>query len=407
MKIAHVVRRLSFGDWGGTEQVVWNLAKAQRAAGHVVRIFATDALGGVGEETRDGLEVRRFPCLYPWWPMPERVKRQLDLKGGNPFVPGLGRTLREWGADVIHCHAMGRMAELCIRTAEGTGAKSVASLHGGAAKVPEAEARELRAPTRGRLPWGKAVEVALGWRRRVPEDADGIVCVGEDEAEYWKRLHGKVLWLPNGVDCGVFGKAADGIDRVDKSEKIDGRKVFRVLCVARIDRQKNQMMLVEALGRHPRMVVRLVGPTTQPDYLEALRDRARELGSEGRLEVAGALPPDSPELAAEFGRADAFVLPSRHEPFGIAVLEAWSAGVPVIAAKVGGLKYLVREGENGRFCDPADPSTIVAAVDAYRRNNDMRQIAARARIEAQDNYSWKKISGRLADFYREVINGHR
>ena len=44
MKIAHVIRRLSFADWGGTEQVVWNLAKAQLKAGHEVRIFATTAL---------------------------------------------------------------------------------------------------------------------------------------------------------------------------------------------------------------------------------------------------------------------------------------------------------------------------------------------------------------------------
>ena len=44
MKIAHVLRRISFDDWGGTEQVVWNLAKAQKAAGHDVRLFATTAL---------------------------------------------------------------------------------------------------------------------------------------------------------------------------------------------------------------------------------------------------------------------------------------------------------------------------------------------------------------------------
>ena len=59
-KIAHVLRRLSFADWGGTEQVVWNLAKAQRAAGCEVRLFATDALGGAREEEREGVEIRRF-----------------------------------------------------------------------------------------------------------------------------------------------------------------------------------------------------------------------------------------------------------------------------------------------------------------------------------------------------------
>ncbi|MBP5786375.1 MAG: glycosyltransferase family 4 protein, partial [Kiritimatiellae bacterium] len=295
MKIAHVLRRLSFADWGGTEQVVWNLAKAQRAAGHEVRIFATDALCKVARETREGLDIVRYPCVYPWWPMPKRVADALDRKGGNPFVPGLGAALGQWKPDVIHCHAMGRMAELCIRTAEAAGAKCVVSLHGGAANVPEAEARDLRAPTRGRLPWGKAVETALGWKRRVPEGADGIVCVGEDEAEHWKARHPRVLWLPNGVDCGVF---AGGRQTTDDRRQAGDKGTFTVLCVARIDRQKDQMELVEALGRRPELRVRLVGPATQTDYLEEIRTRAKELGAEKRLEVVGALPPGSPELVA-------------------------------------------------------------------------------------------------------------
>ena len=137
MKIAHVMRRLSFDDWGGTEQVVWNLAKAQLKAGHEVRIFATTALWkrrvednapyqtivgraaypyAAASEIVDGIEILRFKPIYPWWPMPKRLIEELDRKGGNPFVPGLGKALREWKPDVIHCHAMARIAELCLRT---------------------------------------------------------------------------------------------------------------------------------------------------------------------------------------------------------------------------------------------------------------------------------------------------
>ena len=154
MKIAHVMRRLSFADWGGTEQVVCNLAKVQAAAGHEVRLFATTALCPVGSENAGGLEIRRFPAVYPWWPMTKKLSAALDRKGGNPFVPGLGRALREWKPDVVHCHAMGRIAELCIRTASRLGVPCAVSLHGGGAKVPDAEARSLAAPTRRLLPWG-------------------------------------------------------------------------------------------------------------------------------------------------------------------------------------------------------------------------------------------------------------
>jgi len=333
VRIAHVLRRISFADWGGTEQVVWNLARAQAASGHEVAVFATDALGGEADETRGGLRIRRFRPVYPWWPMDRRLRDALDRKGGNPFVPGLAKALADWGAEVVHCHAMGRMAELCIRTGEKTGAKTVVHLHGGAANVPEAEKRDLRAPTRRRLPWGKAVETLLRWKRRVPEGADGIACVGEDEYEIFKTRHPHVLWLPNGVDPAWLA----GGEKTAKPR--DG--AFRVLCVARIDRQKDQLALVEALERHPAMRLSLVGPATQPDYLETLRARAREKGTEGRLDLVGALPPGSAELAAAYRAADAFVLASRHEPFGIAVLEAWAAGVPVAASTAGGLGRLL------------------------------------------------------------------
>ena len=291
MRIAHVLRRLSFRDWGGTEQVVWNLAKAQAKAGHEVRLFATSALASAGGETVDGLEITRFKPIYPWWPMPKRLVAELDRKGGNPFVPGLGLALKRWRPDVIHSHAMARMAELCIRTAAKTGAKSVVSLHGGGANVPAAEASSLKAPTRGRLPWGKALDYAMGWTRRVPEDFGGIVCVGEDEYLKYRERHSHVMYLPNGVDTSLFARQSLGLSR---------SKPLTVLCVARIDRQKNQMMLVEALARNPDITLRLVGPATQPDYKAELERRAAELGVRGRLAIVGPLRPASPELLEEY-----------------------------------------------------------------------------------------------------------
>ena len=356
MRIAHVLRRISFDDWGGTEQVVWNIAKAQKEAGHEVRLFATTALWrGLDDDRRegcdrrdgslevvDGIEIVRFRPIYPWWPMPQALVDELDRKGGNPFVPGLGKALCEWKPDVIHCHAMARIAELCLRTAQKLttpnsqlSTKTVVSLHGGGANIPGEEAKSLMAPTRGRLPWGKAIDILMGWTRRVPEDFDGIVCVGEDEAEKYRGRHDHVMYLPNGVDCRLFEERAGATvgDRqatTNRLPAVDGR--LSLLCVARIDRQKNQMMLVEWLARNPQATVRLVGPVTQPDYRAELEARAAQLGVSERVSFAGALKPASAELLREYASADVFVLPSRHEPFGIVVLEAWAAGLPVVAS---------------------------------------------------------------------------
>ena len=439
MRIAHVLRRLSFDDWGGTEQVVWNLAKAQQEAGHEVRIFATTALwkdfntkntkdtkGFLGAlrslrslcslcwknrqfaETVDGIEILRFRPVYPWWPMPKQLVAELDRKGGNPFVPGLGKALREWQPDVIHCHAMARIAELCLRVAHSTTQppnhqttepKTVISLHGGGANVPTVEAKSLKAPTRGRLPWGKLLDYAFGWTRRVPEDFGGIVCVGEDEYERYRAKHPHVMFLPNGVDTRLFGGQVAAADKPNHLTTQPPNHQT-ILCVARIDRQKNQMALVEHLSRHPGRALRLVGPVTQPDYREELERRAAELGVADRVAFVGALKPGSPELLAEYRAADIFVLPSRHEPFGIVVLEAWAAGLPVAASDVGGLGRLCAAHPRAAVLFPSgDSAALDAAVDkAFAERAEM----SAAGVAAAKEYDWATLAARLVDFYADI-----
>ena len=341
--------------------------------------------------------------------MPKGLVDELDRKGGNPFVPGLGRALREWKPDVIHCHAMARIAELCLRVGNppsprlrrtsGERTRCIISLHGGAANVPGAEAKSLKAPTRGRLPWGKMIDIAMRWTRRVPEDFDGIVCVGEDEYERYKAKHPHVMFLPNGVDCAQFAttQPPNHLTTIPPNH-------LTILCVARIDRQKNQMALVEAVARHPGMVLRLVGPVTQPDYNEELKRRAAELGVESRVAFVGALKPGSPELIAEYARADAFALASRHEPFGIVVLEAWAAGLPVLASDVGGLgKLCAPHPDAAIMFSPGDSAALDRAIGdlSGRAASGALEVMSTAGRKAAAEYDWRVLSSRLVDFYAE------
>jgi glycosyltransferase involved in cell wall biosynthesis len=273
-------------------------------------------------------------------------------------------------------------------------------LHGGAANVPTAEAKSLKAPTRGRLPWGKMIDLAMGWTRRIPEDFDGIVCVGEDEAERYRAKHPHVLFLPNGVDTQIF--AASSSTPNSQLSTLNSQ-LPTILCVARIDRQKNQMMLVEWLGRHPAATVRLVGPVTQPDYRDELVARAAALGVADRLVLVGSLKPGSAELVEEYRQADVFVLPSRHEPFGIVVLEAWAAGLPVVASNVGGLGRLcaAHPGTALTFA-PDDSAGLETALDRVCSDEVQWRTLSEAGRRAAASYDWDNLAARLLGFYGEL-----
>ena len=90
LKIAHVVRRFAFDEWGGTESVVWNTALQQSAMGLVPEILTTAALATTGEELRQGIRICRFPYWYPYFPMTDATRIALDKKGKSIIIVGNG-----------------------------------------------------------------------------------------------------------------------------------------------------------------------------------------------------------------------------------------------------------------------------------------------------------------------------
>ena len=410
-KVAQVVRRFAFEEWGGTETVVWNSSRHLRDYGVDSAIYATRACSAVGDEVRDGIPIRRFDCFYPYWPLDAERIRALDKKGGNPISPKLAAALRGSNCDLIHIHSGGRIAQMAICEARRLRIPAVISFHGGCMDVPESEMREMLKPIRHTFRYGALLDVLAGRRFDIVAAADALICVGANEEKLLRAKYpGKrVLYLPNGIDPERFSRPVEW-DFREKFGVPSGRLLL--CCIARIDYQKNQLVLIRAAAamrdRGDDVGVVMIGPVSAEWYAEELRRTIAELKIADRVIWLPGVTADDDLLPAACRAADFFVLPSLHEPFGIAVLEAWSAGVPVISSHVGGLQYLIREGENGRFCDPEDPATIVAAVDKCRADlAETRRMAERARNEARDVYSWSKITERLAAFYREVKDGFR
>jgi glycosyltransferase involved in cell wall biosynthesis len=109
------------------------------------------------------------------------------------------------------------------------------------------------------------------------------------------------------------------------------------------------------------------------------------------------------QLAAAFASADVFVMPSTTETLGFVVLEAMSSGLPVVAARAGGIPDLIEDGDNGILYDPAEPVAAAKAVaDLLSHPGKRLDLASRARAFAQ-RCSWAEETRQLVLAYRQAI----
>jgi glycosyltransferase involved in cell wall biosynthesis len=173
----------------------------------------------------------------------------------------------------------------------------------------------------------------------------------------------------------------------------DGVRVL--LAVSRLTRQKGVDVAVRALASLPEDVVLVVLSSTQEER-EPLEALARELGVEQRLFLLGRLP----DVAAWLRRADALVHPARWEGFGLAVLEAMLAGLPVVASDVSSLPELVIDGETGLLVPPDDPPTLARALARALEERD--RLGAAGRERALREFSVARMADSTVALYRSL-----
>jgi D-inositol-3-phosphate glycosyltransferase len=175
-----------------------------------------------------------------------------------------------------------------------------------------------------------------------------------------------------------------------------------LLAVGRLDPIKGVDLLLESVARMrtPATLVLVGGDPDGDPELDRLRARSGELGLAGRVRLPGAVAHE--RLADYYRAADALVIASRYESFGLVAVEALACGTPVVAAKVGGVPSVVRDGENGLLVPWRCPAAFAEQLDALLADGPrLRRLRARARPSVE-GFDWRRIGDRVRALYRDL-----
>ncbi len=166
----------------------------------------------------------------------------------------------------------------------------------------------------------------------------------------------------------------DGIDLWPTEVKQDYRSSSRLLTLARLHPQKGIDILLEALpkiGRDLDWHLDICGDGPLRSSLEQL---SVSLGVSDRVTFRGYVV----DIKEALRNADVFVLPSRGEGMGIALLEALYAGLPSVVTRVSGFVDIIQDGVNGCLVEPEDPAALAAELSKVMRDEDLRKALGTA-----------------------------
>jgi len=176
----------------------------------------------------------------------------------------------------------------------------------------------------------------------------------------------------------------------------------RWLAVGRLSHYKGFDVLLRALADVPDARLVIVG---EGECANELRETAAKCGVAGRVRFAGAV--DEATLLAAYASADAFVLPSlnRGEAFGLVLLEAMRARLPVVASAIegSGIGEVVNDGDSGLLVPPGNAAALAAAL-ARMRDADLRaRMGARGRERFEASFTLERSAQRWLQLYQDVL----
>ncbi len=350
--------------------VSYYVSQAKRAMEkeHDVTVFTTRTIFGryVPAPVAEEENVLRFPAVpyphYPQYPVPlfpygrmicEAKKRGLEIVHAHtPFIMGAG-------AYLVHKHLQVPL---------------VSTFH--------TNFVEMRGTVGGRITNLFLIDLGWWYTCGLYKRSDVVIAPTRKMADFLRKEgldNVEVVW--DGIDISPFlgggGRAGseDGdvwrnfCERTGVPAFDDGDGPL-VLFLGRVTRDKGVYVLLDAAaGLHRKHGASFIVAGTGPEEF-ALREEVKKRGMTGFFFVPGYV--SDAEKVALLRRADVFVLPSRAETFGMVLLEAMAAGVPVVAAASGGIVEVVEDGKNGLLVPFGDSEALAEAISSVLSDGRLR-----------------------------------
>ncbi len=368
----------------GVSVFVSTLRDEMTRRGHEVYIFAPRFRGY--KDSRDN--VFRWPSRHtvfmPDYPFP------------SPYAPQMAKVFQCLKADIVHTQTPFILGITAARWAKRLGIPLVSTNH----TLYTEYAHYV--PVRPMIFTKLAIIQLMKWYYSKCD----MVIAPSQTVERILRSYGIARPIEV-VKTGIIPAAempADTRERVRDELGISSHE-FVLVYVGRIAREKNLEMLMRAfnklLSRHQHLKLLLIGGGPA---LGETRKLVLRLGLERSVQFLGTL--QRPEIDPIFAASDVFVFPSTTETQGIAICEAMSAGLPVVAVNAGGIPENITNGVDG-ILTPNDADAFAGAIERLIANDEeRRQMGLRAK-ESASKLSVESMGDRFEKIYTEVISSKR
>ncbi|OLC25496.1 MAG: hypothetical protein AUG06_02135 [Actinobacteria bacterium 13_1_20CM_2_65_11] len=243
----------------------------------------------------------------------------------------------------------------------------------------------------------------------IAQQADLLVASTSDEVDELVTSYGanpdRVFVVPPGVDLTSFRP----LDRAEARRKIGYSGGPLLLFVGRLERLKGVEIAIRALAllsdrAHPDLRLMVLGEDSR-DADESEKDRlkaiASVLGVRDRVDFLGSVAHH--ELPYFYSAADACVMPSYSESFGLVGLEAQACGCPVVSSDVPGLRSVVRDEVSGYLIHGNDPAAYAERIGRLLADPQMAQQMGRHGSLLAQRFSWNRTADRLETLFDRVI----